>query len=257
MIDWNVIQSHTNAGSLPASGQLVLSDQAFHEIVGKDDEESRGSYLAKLPRYFQGQVARVWMGMNWVCLLSASRKEARKLGALDMLHREYTGVLRRALTDPAIEWRSLWRDAMNGRAYEIGRESKEWFMGLVGALDKWQTATGATRPSNDEEARAITEDSGEVRTCVKAFMGKWRVPSQDARISASVDSLPVSRFARILMWYLLSRMCGARQKFENNADDAHYLLLASYTGHLATHDKALRNAARNLFPNMRLWPACN
>ncbi len=53
------------------------------------------------------------------------------------------------------------------------------------------------------------------------------------------------------MWYAFERWKQGKSttaSFENNFDDAHYLFLASYAGHLAAFDKGLKKALKALFP---------
>ena len=62
----------------------------------------------------------------------------------------------------------------------------------------------------------------------------------------------IIRWARFLAWYCVKRAEGQTNKFENNFDDIHYGLLASYTGHLGTNDKGLAEATLAIFPKMRV-----
>jgi hypothetical protein len=54
------------------------------------------------------------------------------------------------------------------------------------------------------------------------------------------------------VWYCLKCAEGQTFKYENNFDDAHYGLLASYAGHLGTDDKGLAEAAAAIFPGLRV-----
>ena len=69
------------------------------------------------------------------------------------------------------------------------------------------------------------------------------------------DRLLIGKRARLDLYYAIRRSLGDSKKFENNWDDMHYAITASYTGHLATHDAGLVRAAEIIAPNLRVFPA--
>lgn len=71
-------------------------------------------------------------------------------------------------------------------------------------------------------------------------------------VASDPNRIALIRWSRFVAWYCLRRAEGLRVKFENNFDDAHYGLLASYTGHLGTDDKGLVEAATTIFPGIRV-----
>lgn len=71
------------------------------------------------------------------------------------------------------------------------------------------------------------------------------------------DRLLIARRVRLDFYYAIRRASGDSKKFENNWDDIHYAIAASYTGHLAPHDSGLATAAEIIAPGLRMFPRKN
>lgn len=56
------------------------------------------------------------------------------------------------------------------------------------------------------------------------------------------------------MWYSLTMSLDETREFGNNWDDAHYAILAAYTGHLWTHDRGLTALVKAVFPDVKVSP---
>jgi hypothetical protein len=87
---------------------------------------------------------------------------------------------------------------------------------------------------------------------VETQFPKWWRPEWRQYIHSDPHRFAVIRWARFLAWYFVKRAEGQTKKFVNNFDDAHYGFLASYAGHLGTHDKGLAEATQAIFPSLRV-----
>lgn len=113
--------------------------------------------------------------------------------------------------------------------------------------EEWKGQTPKRIPRADERSEWIRRPDLVTDLVERYFGPRWRA-DWSPRVLADPNRFAVVRWARFIAWYCVLRAEGQTKKYENNFDDAHYGLLASYTGTLGSNDRGLNDAFTAIFP---------
>jgi hypothetical protein len=176
----------------------------------------------------------------------------RRLSAKDVVHPQFSRELRRSARQAEFDWGRPLSGARDSEPVRRRREQIEKLVQLcteVAAI--WRQQAGKRHPKPEERGDWVRQPQL-VTALVERYFGKvWR-PEWRQQVEADPNRFAVVRWARFVAWYCLKRGEGQTYKYKNNFDDAHYGLLASYTGHLGTGDKGLQLVSRTIFPDLRI-----
>jgi hypothetical protein len=251
VLDWNLIQSMPSEVDVPERYECVVLDQMFHEVVNKDPGYDEGA-IRKLGRWAARNVHRLWVGHTPEKLFERQFDTGKPLSVQDIIHPGHTRELRRTASLPDYDWTAPLRGARDLEPVRNRRHQIETLVRLCTAIaEVWRSQPGKRTPNADEKGDWIRQ-AHLVTDLVERFLHeRWRREWR-RQVDNDPNRFAVVRWARFVAWYCLRRAEGHTRKYENNFDDAHYGLLASYAGHLGTADKGLREAATTIFPKLRV-----
>jgi hypothetical protein len=258
VLDWNVLQGMPAQQDYLAGKTCFLPETAAVELLTKSPA-SRSGLARKLQVWLQSTSAIVLCGRNIFELFKIQYELNRPLRLQDIVDPRSTNALRhwrrsgthdllarisnpasRDRVDPMEAMRQDWVEACHRMAHTL----KPVYDGDV---ELRSTISASHR------LRAYLHESDSYRSWSEKthwpfFKAEWRT-----KMALRPMRFAVARWGKICLHYALKHLGGASAGFENNFDDAQYLLLASYTGHLATSDRGLREAAMVVFPKLVVW----
>ena len=181
------------------------------------------------------------------------RTKGIRLTPQDIVDSWNTRMWRRALQNPNVDWDVVLRTIKDSPA--IARRNHQ-INELVRFSDAIVVAWGKRPrkriPRPEEKADWVQLPQLATDLVETQFPIWWRREWRQY-VNDDPHHFAIIRWARFLAWYFVKRAEGQTQKFANNFDDVHYGFLASYTGHLGTHDRGLEEAARAIFPSIRVF----
>lgn len=260
VIDWNFVRS-SSVPEVPAGYQCLVCDQMFHEIAHITDESGADNwepFCVKAFRWARDVRERLWVARIPSELFELEKDKDRPLRYAQLVHEEYTEKLRHRLEDPNVDWVSEMRAIRGGAADNEKSRHKDEFVGYARNVAEVTTrlkARGKPVPEALEDKVALISNPEVVVDLLTGTSAELVRRSWREHVLKDVNRYARARWIRINFWYAMNFSQGRRSKFENNYDDAVYALLASYTGHLATHDRRLRQMTSDLFPGLRVLPA--
>jgi len=252
VLDWNLIQSMSASQDVPARFQCVVPAHILHEIATKDSGKDHAA-MKKFVQWGSRNVHRFWIGRLTEHLFERQvRATGKRLNMRDVVEPQQTRLWRRALQSPHIDWGlivAVIKDSppVKQRNHQINE--------LVRFSDAITVAWGkrpqrrTPRPSEMGEWVRLPQLATDL---VETQFSRWWRKEWRRYVDDDPHRFAVIRWARFLAWYFVKRAEGQTHKFANNFDDAHYGLLASYTGHLGTDDRGLEEAALAIFPSLRV-----
>lgn len=262
VVDCNFIQScRGDSDDVPASWDCLLISSVFGELATKDERE-RSFLFSRFTEWARRNANRLWIARDWMALLNShegSPRNARRIRLRDLVCPANTKKMRQYASHPDNKWQAPlsipavreWLDnADKGRALFVSfTDACRKFVGSQGGRpsEKLPHAPEAIRDyvQRFNIANAVVHRSGKGRYGDRC----WR-----KHLQSFPDRLLIARRARLELYYAIRRSLGDSRKFENNWDDIHYAIAASYTGHIATHDQGLIRACEILSPGIRRFP---
>jgi hypothetical protein len=262
VVDCNFIQRCQGADDdVPCAWDCLLTGSVFLELASKDGKE-RDFLFAKFTNWTRRNADRLWLARDFNDLHRAMEPRydaVRQIRVWHLIAKKETTELRRYAKDKATNWTAPLENEGVQKWLVHASNSRNSFVEFTGeARDVVQAQPGRPSekiPHTPQAIRHFVRSYDISKLIVHrdkyAFYGDWR---WRRLLSAFPDKLLIARTARLDLYYAIRRALGDSKKFENNWDDKHYALCASYTGHLVTHDAGLRTAAEIIAPGIRLFP---
>jgi hypothetical protein len=262
VVDWNFIQTSggDDAKDVPRSWDCLLIASVFIELATKED-----SHFSRFTNWARRNAGRLWVARQWDELRDAheaSPRTARRIRLADLVSPSITAKLRKFAADPGVQWRaptSIPEISPYLKHAELGRNS---FVSFAEECKQFiEAQAGKPSEKSPQTPEAIREYVQQFNIADAVVPRDGKGPYGDRRWRRHFDSFPdrllIARYARLELYYLIRRTLGDSHKFENNWDDMFYAIAASYTGHIATHDKGLIKACNILSPGVRVFPSTN
>lgn len=261
VLDWNVIERMPVRGHDWFKGRTCLVSEALAtELVSKADARARA-----MARKFQAWIiaggAEIYIAQNIFWLFRNEFRHDRSTKHGDLIDPLSTQSWRNRDGLQRVDLASRMefvRD--NSRAAPMERIRNRWVASCEAFAEDLKTAW-----ESDQELRQEIESEESMQLLFRAFQAggfyaRFGAESYTALYRKTWTPLinrhpmryAIGRWGRILLYYATRRLKGEKKKFDNNFDDAQYLFLASYTGHLVTSDQGLIRAARVCFPSLKV-----
>jgi hypothetical protein len=261
VVDCNFIQRcRGGEDDVPAGLDCLLTAGVFAELAMKDVHE-RDFLFKRFTAWTRRNADRLWMARDLIQVrdkMEPSPDRVRRIRAHDLISPPHTRIIREVARDSEVYWQAPleipavkeWlTDAEAGRAafVSFADDCRDFIAAQAGRpSEKIPHTHDAIRNyvRQYNVANLVIHRSGQGR------YGDWRWRRHLERFP---DRLLIAKRARLDFYFALRRSLGDSRKFENNWDDIHYAISASYTGHLATHDAGLARAAEILAPGLRIY----
>lgn len=221
----------------------MLPDIALSEMVGSERPEVYFDKLNGLV-FHPTAAGRIVVGRYWNDISNDERHPSDVVPhSIAAAHVELTRNLLQAQRA-----RRLFTYTPGGDDTEQRRAG---FLKLVNGFSAWMQA------EHPERVHALRGDPEALPASIKgptAFMGKliirvnprYDTPAWRAAANTFPDKCAAARWMRTICWYANLRVSlpdQSDEKFGNNYEDAHYVFLSLYTGHLWTRDRQMARAA--------------
>jgi hypothetical protein len=262
VVDCNFIQRcRGEEDDVPWSWDCLLISSVFGELAIKADQE-RTFLLSKFTSWTRRNVDRLWIARDFDDLRSAMEPTPDRVRHIRLRHlvsESRTRLVRRAIRDGQLQWRA---------PPEIP-EIQDWLSRAARGRAAFVSFTDECRDFIESQEGRPSEKLPHTKDAIRDYVrrysaadlivhpegrgeyGDWR---WRRHLECFPDRLLIARSARLELYYAIRRSLGDSRKFENNWDDKHYAIAASYTGHLATHDGGLMTAAEIIAPGLRICP---
>lgn len=262
VVDCNFIQRcRGEMDDVPSCWDCLLTSGVFAELALKEENE-REFLLSKFSNWTRRNVERIWIAHDLNELrnsMEPTPDKVRQIRLRHLLSESRTRFVRRAARDAGMFWRAPldspevkdWLShAARGREIFVSfaDRCREFIMGQDGRPCE---KIPHTKSDIRSFVRGLDMASLVVHPAGRGEYGDWR---WRRHLTVFPDRLLIARRVRLDLYYAIRRSLGDSRKFENNWDDIHYAIAASYTGHLATHDGGLATAAEILAPGLRVFP---
>ena len=239
---------------------IVIPDAYIAEMAEGDRTDTEpGQFLRWVRRFPE----RVYVAGYWWDLINAEGSCNRKARMEDVIRCGLTKKLRQIVqAEPLPDWSAGAKElaGWSDHGYSVGRKQ---FLQLASLFRQWIDqdkpdfwAPMARGAATDEERMRFVRDPDQSAVIAPIWLewmgydgGRYRSEPWQRQLKAFPDRCAAGRWARLILWYFVKWAVGETSKFKNNWDDMHYALVASYTGHLATHDKGLAEAMAVVFPD--------
>jgi hypothetical protein len=252
VLDWGVIRTLSKTTVIPNDWQLLLPDIIFHEIIDVEPPDDPCAFWRKMLAFMESNRSRIWGADYWVFVAKKYEKDFERRARLkNVIDRRRTRALRKAQPVP---------DAKLSQHIEAFRKTpfcaayKKEQCDFVEFCDRCAKFIQDKNPPHDapQQIRWIQNPDLVAQLITSPSKLSARFPRMRVRhVTGFPDRWAIARWTRITMWYALQRWkqgSNPSTDFENNFDDAQYLFLASYAGHIATRDSGLKKAVGVLFP---------
>jgi hypothetical protein len=245
---------------------LVIPDALIVEVMTGNRVDAEP---AALGRWLKRFADRVYIGSYWWDLIKAEPSCNKLARPEEAINGAYTVEFRKWITaEEPTAWPEMFKamrqsEFIKTHGYTIGRAR---FMELVGLFENWVSdsrpdwiATAVKGTKKDWATFVRQEDiaADVARVWMQLMdgmdaMARYNSEPWKRALIGFPDRFAIGRWSRLLLWYMMAWVRKQRRDFENNWDDMHYAFVASYTGHLATRDRGMREAVTALFPNCRI-----
>jgi hypothetical protein len=252
VLDWNLIQTMPASKEIPPHFQCVIPAQAIHEIATKESGSNEAA-LRKFVQWGSRNVGRLWIGRLPEYLFEQQmRSKGKRLRMYDVIEPTQTRIWRRALRSPQVDWAKSLAHLKNSPPINLRNHQIAELVRFSDAIkDAWKKRPLKRLPQPTEKGEWIRLPQFATDLVEYVLSSRWRKEWR-RYLDDDANRFAIIRWARFLAWYCVKRAEGQTKKFENNFDDIHYGLLASYTGHLGTNDKGLQEATVAIFPGLRV-----
>lgn len=259
VVDCNFIQKCGGEGDdVPPHLDCLIITPVFAELAGKGDHE-RAFLGARFVRWLRRNVDRVWMGREWLDLydLQSDLNHMRYIHMRDMVDSKNTRLLRKAVQNSAEDWLAAPLAPAIGQWLTSSESKRSSFVNLTDQMRSYITSQeGALREKIPQTPDAIKEYIQRENMADYVISRSGKGPIHDWRWRRHLEGFPdrliVAKLARLELYYGIRRTLGDTRKFENNYEDMHYAIAASYTGHIATSDERLIRVCELLAPGLRV-----
>lgn len=260
-VDWNFIQTvPLDRCQIPHDWDLLLPDEAAHEIADKPDAEhgSAHAYLGKFIRFCRANSVRVWLGFTpgVVC----ARYRAGRVRREHLLHGSLSRRFRRLLSDPTFTTKGFIEFVRTSDAHQLYLDGNRTFDSLTKIVRDWlpQASMAERRSVYDP---ALLTDFIRDPQLLRGFTHDESLNRRQLRLGELLmfpDVNPYGAWSRLMVWYACRRArleSGSTKdsNFSNCYADAACAFLGRFSGHLLTDDRDLREAATAIAPGMRLY----
>jgi len=233
---------------LPAHWNLLLHGIAFSEVA--DKSESTEARRRQLIEFCSRYKERLWIGLGSWELCGRPMRKPRRPRLSDLIYPRIARF-RSELAQRPQELVERLGIAKSQPIFDDYRRSIDAFQGLTHAF-----RTRCAGAKTDEQVLKIVQDPEIITEQIVLANGGPRLSRAQCR--RFPDRFAFTRWLRILLFYCLVRsqlLEGSKKDLglHNASEDAEYLLLASFTGHIATADKLLQRAARVIVPGIRIY----
>jgi hypothetical protein len=174
----------------------------------------------------------------------------------EVIHPDYTVLLRDAI---ATEHQPVFESHETESLKADLNEYENLRSGFVSHAHQFTNYLRNTHPRMLEEVQGAKSKQSELATIpdvhvplIQRNNRRYRKYAWRRTLSVFPDRAAIGRWSRLIMWYAIMHAAGRTKRFDNNFDDAHYGFLASYAGHLVTHDDLLAETVSVLFPKTRI-----
>jgi hypothetical protein len=262
VVDCNFIQRcRSEDDDVPRAWDCLLISAVFAELATKPDGE-RAFLFGKFTNWTRRNIDRVWVAQDFNDLREAmepSPDRVRQVRLRHLVSPSRTRFLRNALRGDAAHWRAPLEFPEVQQWLSHAARARAAFVSFADQCRDF-IASQDGRPSEKiphtkeairEYVRRYNAADLVVHRGGRGEYGDWRWRKH---LECFPDRLLIARRARLDLYYAIRRSLGDSRKFENNWDDIHYAIAASYTGHLATHDGGLATAAEIIAPGLFIFP---
>jgi hypothetical protein len=263
VVDCNFIQTcRGEAEDVPSHWDCLLISSVFSELASKEESE-RAFLFARFTSWVRRNKNRLWMARQWPDLLKAhetSPHTVRRIRLADFVSKGVTEKLRKYAADPNVEWSASTQTPEISRWLQDVASGRDSFLSLADECKRFiegQAGKPSTKsPQTPEAIREYVQQFNIADAIVhRGGEGPYGDRCWRRHLDEFPDRLLIGRYARLQLYYLIRRTLGDSRKFENNWDDMFYAIAASYSGHIATHDKRLIKACNILSPGVRVFPS--
>jgi hypothetical protein len=260
IVDCNFIQGcRGEEDDVPQHWDCLVVTPVFAEFANKREHE-RVFLGARFARWLRRNAHRLWMGREWLELyeMQSDINHVRHIHSRDLVDFQRTRLLRRGAANCADDWLAAplqptvqqWLDngdVNRNRFMNLTNEARDYVKALEGSLAN-------NLPQTPDAIRAYVQGENMADYVIsKSGNGPIRDWRWRRYLEGFPDRLIVAKFARLQLYYSIRRTLGDARKFENNYEDMHYAIAASYTGHIATSDTRLIRACELLAPGVRVF----
>jgi len=256
VVDWGFLRNLTKGAAIATEWQLLLPDILFHEVIDVESPDSASAFWRKAVSFVDDNRSRIWGTNYWVYIAKDCEKRfERRAGIENVIDRVRTRALRQLQSPTDAELASRITAYHKTQEYAMYKSEQRNF---VEHCDGYVTYLRKEPPPRDERLQTQWIQNPDLVAQLITSPGALsrRFPRMQARhVTGFPDRWALARWTRITMWYALQRWNQGNNPsadFKNNFDDAQYLFLASYAGHLATRDRGLKKATQVLFPGCRI-----
>lgn len=252
VLDWGFIRSLGRSTVIPGDWQFLLPDIILHEIVDIEPRDDAHKFWGKFMAFIDAHRSRIWGADYWAFVAKKFEKDFKRRAKLaNIIDRGRTRAFRKShAADDAkvIQHLQNFHQTSHYAAY------KEEQRDFVEFCNKCVVFIKEKPPHSDNESQRKWIQNPDLVAQLITGPGKLRTTFRRMQVRHATgfpDRWAVARWTRISVWYALQRWRQGNNPsagFENNFDDAQYLFLASYAGHIATRDGGLKKAVEVLFP---------
>lgn len=252
VVDWNLIQTMSTLKDVPEYFQCIVSPHILHEIATKDTQAEKERTFRKFIRWLRLNVNRLWFSHSLERLfLSQLRTGGRRLSLREIIDHRHTRQWRRALRAGVDGWNGVLEYLIDSPPINNRNEQISETVDFI----KRVAVEWAQRPHHGPMPPPEGEWENRSQYAMKVAKYRYRAVCPMTWWPILVTNphrLAIYRWSKLEAFYSTQYADGHTRKFENNFDDIHYALLATYTGHLGTDDKGLIEAVTTAFPGLRV-----
>ena len=237
-----------------------VQDAASHEALDKPTE-SRAGYANKLVRLIQFNSNRIYL-LNYWHAISKYQKSPGDTIAIEHLVDKNNAYVQELARENPKSFIDRLLNARNTRPdyfeqYDYYRcKFLESCRDIAIHLRRDEPEQINEFHRDRQKLLEYVHDPGQIATYLPIKNDRFDTPEWKAELEERPDDYAIGRWCKILLWYgiwFAMRPDAQLQSHENHWDDAHYALVASYTGWIWTKDGVLIDLLNDLFPHVQHW----
>lgn len=241
--DWGSLRALPRDAGLPGTASIMLPDVALKEMLSTERPDA---YFEKLNGliFHPSANRRVVVGRYWNDI---SNDETTP----QSVNPHSIAAAHLPLTRELLAMQRQGRRFVFVQEHDDMEKRKARFLNLVNRFATWMEV------EHPDHVRRLRSDPNTVTSSIQgatATMGnliamgdpRYATPAWRAAANTFPDRCAAARWMRTIVWYANLRVALPDQsdaKFGNNYEDAHYVFLAQYTGHIWTLDNGMARAA--------------
>ncbi len=241
--DWGSLRALPRGGGIPGTASTMIPDVALKEMLGSDKPEAYFHKLNELV-FHPTSRNRIVVGRYWNDISVEESTPARIISSS-------VAAAHLQLSRDLIQMQSVGQRFSLAAGPDDIEKRKAHFVDLCNRFSSWMHSehpdgVRKLRSNPESLAASIQAPSAAMGSLLTSANTKYGTPAWASEAARFPDRCAAARWMRTVVWYANQRILQPDvpdDRFSNNYEDAHYVFLSLYTGHLWTLDRGMLNAA--------------